>query len=86
MYGLSRVCQYIVLVLHCIGNTMYGNTTRGYYIVWEVWIIIIFYPDKTRQTMLFRRLGALCGVLGGAVVMVLRRGVEAVVERLERFG
>jgi len=36
--------------------------------------------------MLFRRLGALCGVLGGAVVMVLRRGVEAVVERLERFG
>ena len=46
-----------------------GNTIRGYYIVWEVWIIIIFYPDKTRQTIRFKRLEAFCGVLGGEVVL-----------------
>jgi hypothetical protein len=61
-----------------------GTTTRGYYIVWEVWLMKNP-PIKPASLCFFRRLGALCGVLGGAVVMVLRRGVDAVVERSEAF-
>lgn len=40
-----------------------GTTTRGYYIVWGVWLM------KNPPDYTFRRLGALYGVLGGEVVL-----------------
>ena len=40
-------------VLHCVGSLDNNN----------------FYPDKTRQTIRFKRLEAFCGVLGGEVVL-----------------
>jgi len=53
-----------------------GTTTRGYYIVWEVWLMKNP-PIKPASLCFFRRLGALCGVFGG-------RGVDFIEENVLR--
>lgn len=55
---------------------MYGNYNSEYYIVQDVWLMKNP-ANKTRQPMLFRRLGALYGVTGG-------RGVDFIEEKVSR--